>query len=602
MLETVLSLHQRIHTSSSSSRRINSRSEEGDGDEGSSSTSNKKNMARATKTKTKVTEAPSRIATRARSRAIPVPKQTKKQQQQQHQGAIPFASEPESAASSAGSAGSAAFVSAFLNPTASLLSHTPPASLASSYDQAHPKRARSGSVSGRLRSASEYLEEKGLLDRHTRGLLKDLIIIGDEELQDALDRYENDNDPTALEDMIQSGALQNRLPQDLDILGDLDLDFLTMDDNMMSMQGTVDSLSHDHHDDDDEDDYDDDDDDDEEMKPAAHDSHSATREEFLAGQQLRNLQHAHSSPNMVSPPEHYDGIGDLEFAGEFVSDHTSDYHGLVDAASAATTSLTSATHNFGGGGGGGKHDSVAAMHGSSPGDNSTMSEYERRMRSNSLFSALLNDKGLPPPHLQHASQNLDDGGGKQWLDRVPSSAAPAKNIDGTKKGNTKKGGIQIQKPKKEQKGRRGSAPTGNLAASLEAERKKREKVELREQKKKERAEKKKEKKKKDDDAAEHVHIAGSGRPRALSDPLLRVSTDEHGLQQVERPDGWIGAYSPSSRRVRLEKFMVKRNHRVWTKSVKYDVRKNFADSRLRVKGRFVKKEEESLMRELMSLT
>ena len=32
--------------------------------------------------------------------------------------------------------------------------------------------------------------------------------------------------------------------------------------------------------------------------------------------------------------------------------------------------------------------------------------------------------------------------------------------------------------------------------------------------------------------------------------------------------------------------------RVWKKSVQYDVRKNFADTRLRVKGRFVKKEDE----------
>lgn len=41
---------------------------------------------------------------------------------------------------------------------------------------------------------------------------------------------------------------------------------------------------------------------------------------------------------------------------------------------------------------------------------------------------------------------------------------------------------------------------------------------------------------------------------------------------------------------------------MWTKKVKYDVRKNFADSRLRVKGRFVKKEDEELMRELKDLS
>ena len=37
--------------------------------------------------------------------------------------------------------------------------------------------------------------------------------------------------------------------------------------------------------------------------------------------------------------------------------------------------------------------------------------------------------------------------------------------------------------------------------------------------------------------------------------------------------------------MRIEKFIEKRGRRVWTKKVKYDVRKNFADSRLRVKVR-----------------
>ncbi len=50
------------------------------------------------------------------------------------------------------------------------------------------------------------------------------------------------------------------------------------------------------------------------------------------------------------------------------------------------------------------------------------------------------------------------------------------------------------------------------------------------------------------------------------------------------------------------RFLEKRNNRVWTKKVKYDVRKNFADSRLRVKGRFVKKEDEELLRELLKIT
>lgn len=66
--------------------------------------------------------------------------------------------------------------------------------------------------------------------------------------------------------------------------------------------------------------------------------------------------------------------------------------------------------------------------------------------------------------------------------------------------------------------------------------------------------------------------------------------------------GQVGAYSPNSRRMRIEKFLQKRQHRVWKKRVKYDVRKNFADSRLRVKGRFVKKEDEELLRDYLLMT
>lgn len=53
----------------------------------------------------------------------------------------------------------------------------------------HMKRARAGSISGRLRSASD-LEEKGLIDKTQKGVLKDLIISGDSELQAALDLYD----------------------------------------------------------------------------------------------------------------------------------------------------------------------------------------------------------------------------------------------------------------------------------------------------------------------------------------------------------------------------------------------------------------------------
>lgn len=71
--------------------------------------------------------------------------------------------------------------------------------------------------------------------------------------------------------------------------------------------------------------------------------------------------------------------------------------------------------------------------------------------------------------------------------------------------------------------------------------------------------------------------------------------------QAEAQKKFIGIYSPEARKKRVQRFFEKRKQRVWTKKVKYDVRKNFADSRLRVKGRFVKKEDEELLRELMNL-
>lgn len=52
------------------------------------------------------------------------------------------------------------------------------------------KRGRSGSISGRLRAASD-LEEIGWIDKNQKGLIKDLIISGDSTLRSALDKYEN---------------------------------------------------------------------------------------------------------------------------------------------------------------------------------------------------------------------------------------------------------------------------------------------------------------------------------------------------------------------------------------------------------------------------
>ena len=40
---------------------------------------------------------------------------------------------------------------------------------------------------------------------------------------------------------------------------------------------------------------------------------------------------------------------------------------------------------------------------------------------------------------------------------------------------------------------------------------------------------------------------------------------------------------------------------MWDHKIKYGVRKNFADRRLRVRGRFVRKEDEELLRDILTM-
>ena len=83
----------------------------------------------------------------------------------------------------------------------------------------------------------------------------------------------------------------------------------------------------------------------------------------------------------------------------------------------------------------------------------------------------------------------------------------------------------------------------------------------------------------------------TGRPAAAHDR----SRPRRARSRRLRP-GYVGAYSPEERRERIARFHEKRLRRVWKKRVTYSTRKNIANKRMRVKGRFIKKEEESLMK------
>lgn len=56
-------------------------------------------------------------------------------------------------------------------------------------------------------------------------------------------------------------------------------------------------------------------------------------------------------------------------------------------------------------------------------------------------------------------------------------------------------------------------------------------------------------------------------------------------------NGRIGIYTPAERAAIIHKFNAKRARRVWNKKIRYNCRKNLADRRMRVKGRFVKRSE-----------
>lgn len=382
----------------------------------------------------------------------------------------------------------------------------------------HTHSAPKQSISGRLRSMSD-LEDNGIISRDQKSLLKDLIIAGDSSVQGAIDKYES-GDTSALEEMIKSGALLSR-SSDVDLLGDLDLDFLNVggDDDTDMMFGDMEGIE------------------------------GGT-----------NDQQAHSSSAAAGGGGGGEGGGGVPIAGE-VS------HDSVEPIQFSRVSRA-------------RGDSIDDIN-------------LHRMRANSL--------ALPGFLLDGA--NPDDAFG-QWLDQNVTASQQRQNssecdaLMGGKNAVTPSTTTTTTSKSKAGQGKTKTKKDKNDSSTPTKPKKERKPY----TRKKDKADSSKKKGDGKDDDGPKVVKSGLGRPRSMSDPNLTVRLDENGLLDVKGPEGWVGAYSPTSRELRINKFLAKRNHRVWVKKVKYDVRKNFADSRLRVKGRFVKKEDEMLMRELMSLS
>ena len=101
------------------------------------------------------------------------------------------------------------------------------------------KKLRAGSVSGRLRTASD-LEELGYIDKNQKGVIKDLIISGNADVQKALDKYRL-GDHKQLEDMIRQGEFSARR-HSIDLLEGLDLEYLQVPSSSSSLSSSSSSL------------------------------------------------------------------------------------------------------------------------------------------------------------------------------------------------------------------------------------------------------------------------------------------------------------------------------------------------------------------------
>jgi CCT motif len=91
-----------------------------------------------------------------------------------------------------------------------------------------------------------------------------------------------------------------------------------------------------------------------------------------------------------------------------------------------------------------------------------------------------------------------------------------------------------------------------------------------------------------------LSLDGTARTTMTTSPKQQqpdISIHTTFPMELLNKDGRIGIYLPEARKARIAKFHSKRKMRIWRKRIKYDCRKKLADSRPRIKGRFVKRSD-----------
>lgn len=421
-----------------------------------------------------------------------------------------------------------------------------------------------------VQTLQSILSERGInisdFQGNQKGILKDLIISGqDNDLQNALDRYDQ-GDASMLEDMLQSGTLPNAAAQEVDLLGNLDFDFL----NSKNQTGTdgIGDMSFDGGD---------------LLSLGSRSRSNSTWSEHLElmqkHQQQRSRSNTLASMDVVHTRERSNSLFSSLIGAQNPSDmNTTNYGRWMDPQQfAAQQQLL-------------LQQQMMQQHAQLQ----QQQLLERRAQMEKFDEEDDEDDDDADEDVDDDEDDEVEGDLDERL-RLAISGAEQKRTKAQKAQQKKKRQLEREKAKKKKEREK-------LKKKKEKEKAKAEKAKLKEKKEKKKKQKKEEvEQQQQPEAEEVVHVPG--RPHSPSDENFFTNTiDEMGLRHVVRPDEWVGSYSPRSRKIRITKFLEKRNHRVWTKAIKYDVRKNFANTRLRIKGRFVRKEDELLMRELIGIT
>lgn len=479
-----------------------------------------------------------------------------------------------------------------------------------SYDY-QPKRVRKGSISGRLRTASD-LEELGYIDKAQKGLIKDLIISGDTKLQALLDKYEQ-GDGRELLALIKEGYLSMRKPS-IELIEGLDFDFINAlrDDDDLHDGGFFADLEADF--------------------PSLPPS---VKKEPLSTNASKTDTSTNSSVNVKKERR-----ASTDDVAELLLHHNRSRRATLDALLLHDLIFDDHHHNNQGTGNTNGANSNSNTHNSGLlGHDDLLLHDDYLDPSDNVFNDLYQQFSNEQHHNQQTNNNNSYNNGTDSLQHNSNIDLSAyaqhaatlqqgkhilpNNSNNKLNPNNKAGaGIPSQLINTNNSNaslvkKAGAPPTfapntntflynpghnnannsygynnGHNVSSLPNSNNNNNNMPILHNNNNNTM------------MGYHPNMLNNGNNNmnAVGNNGLPMSVSASALTAAaQRPVGFIGAYSPEQRRQRIEKFLEKRARRVWSRKVKYDVRKNFADSRLRIKGRFVKKEDEDMMRELMNI-